>query len=384
MKTARLSSPGSRECRRARRGRWLAWAGLLLLTGPEAAGATLVARHAASTITWEIEGLSAAVFDRVETADVDIVHVYRVIYPPLGTPMPMRATFETGYEWAAGRVCMITGTGGQWAREVIQCPDNPDLGSCPPAGVETPVTLRLNDSYDAGSFRDPEVSLIHAGLSDWYTLRIALRPATNVVLETLEMTYPVGESPCIFTEGWVFGAKCVVRADGVSMDVSGRVEWSGSGSFAPAQGGRSSPSFARDGPQTITLGIRLGNLATNVTYTVQTLDPWKEWYASVGSNAHCPADAHDCPAAPHPTVGPIISGSPLVLIHGRPAARVGDVGVHAACCGPNTFIIMEGDPRVLIDGRPAARRGSATRHCGGLGSISTVILGYGARASASP
>jgi uncharacterized Zn-binding protein involved in type VI secretion len=370
MKTSSsCSSPGFEEGRRARCGRWLAWSGLLLLAGTEAAGATLVARHANSTLTWEIEGLSAAVFDRVETADVDILHVYRVIYPPPGTPMPMRATFETDYEWAAGRVCMITGTRSQWAREVIQCPDNPDLGSCPPAGIETPVTLRLQDSYDGGSFRDPEVSLIHAGLSDWYTLRIALRPATNVVLETLEMTYPVGESPCVFTEGWVFGAKCVVRVDGVSMDVSGRVEWSGSGSFTPAQGERSSPSFERDGPQTITLGIRLGNLATNVTYTVQTLDPWKEWFAFVGSKAHCPADAHGDPGDPHPTLGPITSGSALVSFRGAAAARVGDVGTHAACSGPNTFIIMEGDPRVLIDGRPAARMGSATRHCGGLGHI---------------
>jgi uncharacterized Zn-binding protein involved in type VI secretion len=48
---------------------------------------------------------------------------------------------------------------------------------------------------------------------------------------------------------------------------------------------------------------------------------------------------------------------------------VGDNGVHAACCGPNTFVIEEGDPEVLIDGRPAARVGDSTRHCGGFGHL---------------
>ncbi|MFH2065239.1 MAG: PAAR domain-containing protein [Pseudomonadota bacterium] len=89
----------------------------------------------------------------------------------------------------------------------------------------------------------------------------------------------------------------------------------------------------------------------------------------MGSIAHCPNDAHGCPACPHPVRGPIQSGSPYVLIEGKPAARVGDSGIHAACCGPNTFMITTGDPNVLIDGKPAARLGDQTKHCGGVGKI---------------
>ena len=36
--------------------------------------------------------------------------------------------------------------------------------------------------------------------------------------------------------------------------------------------------------------------------------------------------------SPHPAIGPAISGSPDVLINGRPALRIDDIGVHAACC----------------------------------------------------
>jgi uncharacterized Zn-binding protein involved in type VI secretion len=48
---------------------------------------------------------------------------------------------------------------------------------------------------------------------------------------------------------------------------------------------------------------------------------------------------------------------------------VGDHGVHAGCCGSNTFVIKTGDPNVLIDGKPAARVGDQTQHCGGTGRI---------------
>lgn len=48
---------------------------------------------------------------------------------------------------------------------------------------------------------------------------------------------------------------------------------------------------------------------------------------------------------------------------------MGDIGTHAACCGPNTFTIAEGDPRVLINGKPAAKSGCKTIHCGGVGRL---------------
>lgn len=60
-------------------------------------------------------------------------------------------------------------------------------------------------------------------------------------------------------------------------------------------------------------------------------------YACVGDQSMCPKCSHGCPACPHATVGPITTGSPNVHVRGRPAARVGDTGVAAACCGPNTF-----------------------------------------------
>jgi len=92
-------------------------------------------------------------------------------------------------------------------------------------------------------------------------------------------------------------------------------------------------------------------------------------YARVGDKAQVPADAHGCPGCAHPAVGPGIVGSSEVLLDGRPVMRVGDVGIHAACCGPNMWRVVEGDPSVLINGRPAARIGDKTQHCGGSGKL---------------
>jgi len=58
----------------------------------------------------------------------------------------------------------------------------------------------------------------------------------------------------------------------------------------------------------------------------------------LGDKSNVPADAHGCPACPHPCVGPAISGSANVLTNTRPSLRVTDNGIHAACCGPNTWI----------------------------------------------
>lgn len=41
----------------------------------------------------------------------------------------------------------------------------------------------------------------------------------------------------------------------------------------------------------------------------------------VGDKALCPADAHGKICCPHVVVGPAVSGSPNVLIEGRPALR---------------------------------------------------------------
>jgi uncharacterized Zn-binding protein involved in type VI secretion len=85
----------------------------------------------------------------------------------------------------------------------------------------------------------------------------------------------------------------------------------------------------------------------------------------------CPADAHGCPACPHPVVGPGTAGSDNVLTNGLPSLRVGDPGVHAACCGPNSWNAKAGSGTVLINGKPAHRLSDQVKHCGGMGQTIT-------------
>ena len=183
------------------------------------------------------------------------------------------------------------------------------------------------------------------------------------------LTLPAGKSPKVFTKGWIFGAKCLVNPGTKDQfDISDQVRWKGTGTFKPDRGARSRPEFNTPGTNRITLYFEdEGKVMFERTFTVEAVDP--AGYARIGDRAFCAADSHACGACPHPVTGPITSGSPTVLIDGRPAARVGDVGKHAACCGKNEFVIKQGDATVLIDGKPAARRGDATQHCGGSGRI---------------
>jgi uncharacterized Zn-binding protein involved in type VI secretion len=197
-------------------------------------------------------------------------------------------------------------------------------------------------------------------------------PHTAVVLAadtSLELTHPAGVSPRVFTEGWVFGAKCVAGG----RDLSSQVKWSGTGTFLPNVGPISRPVFEKAGPNTIILSVTADGETITKQFSVTAVSPFDSGgaplYAAIGDLALCEADVHSCPACPHRVKGPITNGSPNVTVRGKPAARVGDAGVHSACCGSNTYTISEGDPNVLIDGRPAARIGDETRHCGGLGKI---------------
>jgi uncharacterized Zn-binding protein involved in type VI secretion len=89
-------------------------------------------------------------------------------------------------------------------------------------------------------------------------------------------------------------------------------------------------------------------------------------------------DMHTCPESDGPVPhigGPIITGSPNVLIGGLPAARVGDP---VTCVGPLDTIAM-GSTMVLINGMPAARMGDQTAHGGVIvGGMATVLIGMGA------
>lgn len=90
-------------------------------------------------------------------------------------------------------------------------------------------------------------------------------------------------------------------------------------------------------------------------------------------------DAHGCPLCPHPVIGPAVQGSPNVLVNFRPAVRVGDRGVHAACCNTNTWKAAKGSSTVLINNKGAHRQGDSDKHCGGTGMLiegsSDVIVG---------
>ena len=93
------------------------------------------------------------------------------------------------------------------------------------------------------------------------------------------------------------------------------------------------------------------------------------------------SDLHVCPAfqgvVPH-IGGPILTGSPTVLIGGLPAARLGDL---ALCVGP-TATIITGCSSVFINGQPAATMGDRTSHGGVIvtGAMS-VWLGPGPSAA---
>jgi uncharacterized Zn-binding protein involved in type VI secretion len=78
---------------------------------------------------------------------------------------------------------------------------------------------------------------------------------------------------------------------------------------------------------------------------------------------------HGCPACPHPAIGPAIQGSPDVHVNGRPVVRVGDKGVHAACCGGNMWTAAAGSATVMVNNKPAHRQGDACTHCGGVGKM---------------
>lgn len=73
-------------------------------------------------------------------------------------------------------------------------------------------------------------------------------------------------------------------------------------------------------------------------------------------------------------VGPAILGSPTVFVNSLPAVRVGDVGIHAVCCGPNMYKTAKGSGTVFINGKKAVRKGDKTTHCGGSGKM---IMGSG-------
>ncbi len=87
------------------------------------------------------------------------------------------------------------------------------------------------------------------------------------------------------------------------------------------------------------------------------------------------SDMHTCPmvtgVVPH-VGGPIITGSPNVIIGSMPAARVTD---QLVCVGP-IDVIVKASMTVLINGLQAARIGDITAHGGVIVTgFPTVLIG---------
>ena len=89
----------------------------------------------------------------------------------------------------------------------------------------------------------------------------------------------------------------------------------------------------------------------------------------LGDKSQVPADGHGCPGCPHSCIGPATAGSPDVFTNNKPSLRVGDPGVHAACCGPNTWTAAVGSSTVLINNLAAHRLNDMDTHCGGVGKL---------------
>ena len=188
---------------------------------------------------------------------------------------------------------------------------------------------------------------------------------------SVEFTYPVGQSPKVFTEGWALGAKATLSMpDGTRKDVSDSVVWSGDATFSPSKGSQTKPTFNRasrldDGPRQVTISVEAEGVKASATQTFQTVNP-RKGYARLGDKVFAPAIGGGSPGAPFSVTGFIASGSPTVMIGGFPTARVGDVGAHCCSDGANNFNIASGDSQVLIDGKPAARKQDKTLHdCSG-------------------
>ncbi len=97
----------------------------------------------------------------------------------------------------------------------------------------------------------------------------------------------------------------------------------------------------------------------------------------LGDKSFVATDSHGCPACAHSAVGPAITGSGDVIVNYKPALRVGDRGIHSACCGANTWQALTGSATVLINHQPAHRIGDQDQHCGGVGQLiegSTDVL----------
>ena len=156
------------------------------------------------------------------------------------------------------------------------------------------------------------------------------------------------------------------------------VQWAGSGQLSNARvvtGAGGGPEavvdaqFAKPGSHTVSVTVTAKGIVRKASLQVTAKDA--NLYARVGSKARAPIDAHGCPACPHSNcTGPAnVASASELIIAGLPAIRVGDSGIHAACCGTNRWSLGAGDDEVLYQGKALGVVGSPTQHCGGVGKI---------------
>jgi len=69
-----------------------------------------------------------------------------------------------------------------------------------------------------------------------------------------------------------------------------------------------------------------------------------------------------------PAVGPIVTARRR-LRQQQARGAAGRSGIHAVCCGPNTFTIQRGSPTVYVNGQALRAMNDQTKHCGASGPI---------------
>jgi len=81
---------------------------------------------------------------------------------------------------------------------------------------------------------------------------------------SLKFIQPAGESPRVFTDGWVFGAGCILPAStGNAKDLNSQIHWSGTGKFYPEYGPETHPVFDKAGENKITAEIIINGKKVN-------------------------------------------------------------------------------------------------------------------------
>ena len=83
----------------------------------------------------------------------------------------------------------------------------------------------------------------------------------------------------------------------------------------------------------------------------------------LGDIALVVGDSHACSVCPHVASGPAIDGSNDVFINSKNAVRKEDNGIHAVCCGDNTYVADKGSNNVYVNGKPLVRMLDRTKHC---------------------